>query len=86
LPEEIDPAKKSSKIHKETKKWQKNFSISYENFRAHLVVAMGGRAAEAVFFGEDKVCTGAISDMQQALQIARKIGTRKTIAQDIKFI
>ena len=47
---------------------------------------MGGRAAEAVFFGEDKVCTGAISDMQQALQIARKIGTRKTIGQDIQFI
>ena len=44
------------------------------NSSAHLVVAMGGRAGEAVFFGEDKVCTGAISDMQQALQIARKIG------------
>ncbi|CBY10282.1 unnamed protein product [Oikopleura dioica] len=48
-------------------------SESLLHLRAHLVVAMGGRAAEAVFFGEEKVCTGAISDMQQALQIARKI-------------
>ena len=41
-------------------------SQSLEHLRSHLVVAMGGRAAEAIFAGEDKVCTGASSDMQQA--------------------
>lgn len=48
-------------------------SESLLHLRAHLVVAMGGRAAEAIFFGEDKVHTGAMSDMQQALRIARTI-------------
>ena len=37
-----------------------------EHLRSHLVVAMGGRVDEAIFAGEDKVCTGASSDMQQA--------------------
>ena len=57
--------------------------MSNFNSRAHLVVAMGGRAAEAVFFGEDKVCTGAISDMQQALQIARKIGMNQNFTKAV---
>ena len=36
---------------------------------------MGGRAAESIFFGEEKVHTGAYSDMQQAYNIAKSIGT-----------
>ena len=40
-------------------------SQSLEHLRSHLVVAMGGRAAEAIFAGEERVCTGASSDMQQ---------------------
>ena len=49
-------------------------SQSLEHLRAHLAVAMGGRAAEAIFFGENKVHTGAASDMQTAYNIANIIG------------
>ena len=40
-------------------------SQSLQSLRSHLVVGMGGRAAEAIFAGEEKVCTGASSDMNQ---------------------
>jgi len=48
-------------------------SQSLEHLRSHLVVGMGGRAAEAIFFGEEKVHTGASSDMQMAYRIAKNI-------------
>ena len=49
-------------------------SQSLQSLRSHLVVGMAGRAAEAIFFGEEKVHTGAMSDMQGALRIAKSIG------------
>lgn len=48
-------------------------SSSLEHLRSHLVVGMGGRAAESIFFGEEKVHTGAASDMAGALKIAKHI-------------
>jgi len=51
-------------------------SQSLEHLRSHLIVGMGGRAAEAIFFGESKVHTGAYSDMQGALRIAKNIGKK----------
>lgn len=48
-------------------------SQSIQHLKSHLVVAMGGRAAESIFFGEEKVHTGAYSDMQQAYNIAKSI-------------
>jgi len=48
-------------------------SQSLQSLRSHLVVGMAGRAAEAIFFGEEKVHTGAMSDMQGALRIAKSI-------------
>lgn len=59
-------------------------SESLEHLRSHLVVAMGGRAAEAIFAGEDKVCTGAMSDMQQAEQIARNIVCNASAGDQVK--
>jgi len=59
-------------------------SQSLEHLRSHLVVAMGGRAAEAIFAGEDKVCTGASSDMQQAEGIARNIVCNASAGDQVK--
>ena len=56
-------------------------SNSLEHLRSHLVVAMGGRAAEAIFSGEEKVTTGASSDMQQAYRIAKSIGSHTPFLQ-----
>merc|ERR1719482_1120827 len=38
-----------------------------------LVVALGGRVAEEIVFGEDEVTTGASNDLQQVRSIARRM-------------
>ena len=38
-----------------------------------LVIAMGGKAAESVFFGDDFVSAGASQDLKQANDLARKM-------------
>jgi len=48
-------------------------SMSLEKLEADLSVAMGGRVAEEIIFGDEKVTTGASSDIQQATNIARKM-------------
>ena len=50
-------------------------SMSREKLEADLSVAMGGRVAEEIIFGYDKVTTGASSDISQATNIARKMVT-----------
>jgi cell division protease FtsH len=47
-------------------------SVTRENLEARLVMAYGGRAAEELVFGRDRVTTGAASDIQQATGIARR--------------
>ena len=61
-------------------------SQSLEHLRSHLVVGMGGRAAEAIFFGEEKVHTGASSDMQMAYRIAKNIGIFFFLLNNMKLI
>ncbi|SCA56806.1 protease, ATP-dependent zinc-metallo [Candidatus Terasakiella magnetica] len=46
-------------------------SLSTEKLRADLVVAMGGRVAEELVFGKDKVTTGASNDIKQATNMAK---------------
>ena len=50
--------------------------ISKAYLRARLVVAMGGRAAEIVVFGDAEVTQGASGDLQMVSQIAREMVTR----------
>ena len=46
--------------------------ITREQIEARLVMAYGGRAAEELVFGRDRVTTGASSDIQSATAIARR--------------
>ena len=48
-------------------------SITRQQLEAQLVVAYGGRVAEEIIFGRDKVTTGAASDIQQATKLARRL-------------
>jgi cell division protease FtsH len=52
------------------------FSMTRAKLIDDLVVAFGGRAAEELIFGYDKVTTGASSDIQQATSIARSMVTK----------
>ncbi|MGI9371685.1 MAG: ATP-dependent zinc metalloprotease FtsH [Hyphomicrobiales bacterium] len=51
-------------------------SVTREKFKADLVVAMGGRVAEEMIFGHDKVTSGASSDIQMATNMARAMVTQ----------
>ncbi len=51
-------------------------SVTREQLEARLVMAYGGRVAEEIIFGRDRVTTGAASDIQQATQIARRYVTQ----------
>lgn len=46
-------------------------SVSREKMHADLAVAMGGRVAEEMIFGYDKVTSGASSDIAMATKVAR---------------
>ncbi|MHA1541081.1 MAG: ATP-dependent zinc metalloprotease FtsH [Alphaproteobacteria bacterium] len=46
-------------------------SLSREKIEADIVIAMAGRISEEIFFGKDKVTTGAMSDIRMATNLAR---------------
>jgi cell division protease FtsH len=51
-------------------------SITRQQLEARLVMSYGGRTAEELVFGRDRVTTGAASDIQQATAIARRYVTQ----------
>jgi len=52
------------------------YSQSREKMHASLAIAMGGRVAEEMIFGYDKVTSGASSDIQMATGLARNMVTK----------
>jgi cell division protease FtsH len=53
-----------------------NYSYHRDKMYANLSVSMGGRVAEEIIFGYDKVSSGASSDIQYATNLARDMVTR----------
>ncbi|HEY5711935.1 MAG TPA: ATP-dependent zinc metalloprotease FtsH [Allosphingosinicella sp.] len=53
-----------------------NYSYHRDKMYANLSVSMGGRVAEEVIFGYDKVSSGASSDISYASSLARDMVTR----------
>ena len=51
-------------------------SMSYEQMTSRLAIMMGGRIAEEMIFGKDKVTSGAQSDIEQATRLARMMVTK----------
>ncbi len=53
---------------------------------AKLVMAMGGRVAEEIIFGAEKVSSGASSDIKQATEIARRMVTEWGMSEKLGLI
>ena len=53
-----------------------NYSYHRDKMHANLAVSMGGRVAEEIIFGYDKVSSGASSDIQYATDLARNMVTK----------
>src|SRR5216110_2136924 len=52
------------------------YSMKYKQMTSRLAIMMGGRVAEEMVFGPDKVTSGAQSDIEQATRLARMMVTR----------
>ena len=50
-------------------------SMRIDQMKAHLVIATGGRIAEEIIFGKDKITNGAASDIQMVTNLSKKMIT-----------
>merc|ERR1719379_2125238 len=55
---------------------------SQRYLKSQLVVALGGRVAEEMVYGEDEITTGASNDLQQVRNIARRMVTQWGYSKD----
>ena len=55
---------------------------SYKYLKAQLAVALGGRVAEELVYGDDEVTTGASNDLQQVRNIARRMVAQWGFSKD----
>ncbi|MFL5237550.1 MAG: ATP-dependent zinc metalloprotease FtsH [Rhizomicrobium sp.] len=58
-------------------------SVTRQKMMADLCVAFGGRIAEELIFGHDKVTTGAMSDIEQATRMVRAMVTRFGMSDEL---
>src|SRR3979411_510574 len=60
-----------------------NLSMSLEQMTSRLAIMMGGRVAEELVFGREKVTSGASSDIEQATRLARMMVTRWGLSEEL---
>src|ERR687898_194056 len=58
-------------------------SMSFEQMTSRLAIMMGGRIAEDLVFGKEKVTSGAQSDIDQATRLARMMVTRWGLSEEL---
>jgi len=63
-----------------------NYSYAREKMHADLAVAMGGRVAEEICFGFDKVSSGASSDISMATSLARNMVTKWGMSEKLGLL
>lgn len=58
-------------------------SITFEQMKSHIAVAMAGRVAEELIFGSEKVTSGASSDIKMATNMAKSMVTEWGMSKEI---
>ena len=62
------------------------YSMNFTQMTSRLAVMMGGRVAEELHFGKDKVTSGASSDISAATRLARMMVTRWGYSDELGFV
>jgi len=62
---------------------QDQLSVTRQKMLADICVAFGGRTAEELIFGYEKVTTGAVSDIRMATRMARAMVTRYGFSDEL---
>ncbi|MBR1944628.1 MAG: ATP-dependent zinc metalloprotease FtsH [Alphaproteobacteria bacterium] len=60
-------------------------SVSRTELLSNIKVAMGGRASEEIFFGEENVTTGASNDIEKATRIAKNMVLKWGMSDKLGF-
>ena len=58
-------------------------SMRNDQMKAHLLIATGGRIAEEMIFGKDKITNGAASDIQMVTNLAKKMVTEWVMSEKL---
>ena len=58
-------------------------SMTHEEMTSRLAIMMGGRVAEELKFGKEKLTSGAASDIQQATRLAKAMVTQWGFSQEL---
>ena len=61
-------------------------SVTREKMHADIAVAMGGRIAEEIIFGHDKVTSGASSDIDMVTRMAKNMVTKYGMSSELGTI
>jgi cell division protease FtsH len=61
-------------------------SMSYEQMTSRLAILFGGRVAEEIIFGKEKVTSGASSDISQATKLARAMVTKWGFSDELGVV
>ena len=62
------------------------YSMDFQMMTSRLAIMMGGRVAEELIFGKDKVTSGASSDIKAATDLARSMVTRWGYSEELGMV
>ncbi len=62
------------------------YNYSRETLMARIAVGLGGRVAEELAFGQERVTTGAENDLQAVTDLARRMVTRWGMSQQVGVV
>ena len=65
---------------------ERDLSITREKMHSDIAVAMGGRIAEEIIFGHDKVTSGASSDIEMVTKMAKNMVTKYGMSNELGTI